>query len=170
MMMDIVANNDWARGIFFSGVSRGFVNAMFNTGHIKQVGVAYELSPLKETKENEELSREYNMMLYDKVKMYKNMTKTYEYGKMNDPKVLTDYYARRHTQQYRSNFLLLAEQFIAKKDFKKANFLLDKSLELMPLENVLDFGEVNQCSRYSSLSINSGHINYSYQGQSYCKM
>jgi hypothetical protein len=84
---------------------------------------------------------------------------------MNDPKVLTDYYARRHTQQYRSNFLLLAEQFIAKKDFKKAIFLLDKSLELMPLENVLDFGEVNQCDPFTSLKINSSHLNYSYQGE-----
>ena len=43
---------------------------------------------------------------------------------MNDPNVLTDYYARRHTQQYRSTFLLLAEQFIANKDYKKAGLVM----------------------------------------------
>lgn len=155
MMMDIVANNDWKRGIYFSS-NRGssFSIALLSAGYIKQVGVAYELSPIGG-----------EPMFYNLSKMYKNITQTYEYGKMNDPKVLTDYYARRHTQQYRSNFLLLAEQFIAKKDFKKAIFLLDKSLELMPLENVLDFGEVNQCDPFTSLKINSSHLNYSYQGE-----
>ena len=155
MMMDIVANNDWKRGIYFSS-NRGssFSIALLSAGYIKQVGVAYELSPMGG-----------EPMFYNLSKMYKNITQTYEYGKMNDPKVLTDYYARRHTQQYRSNFLLLAEQFIAKKDFKKAIFLLDKSLELMPLENVLDFGEVNQCDPFTSLKINSEHLNYSYQGE-----
>jgi len=155
MMMDIVANNDWKRGIYFSS-NRGssFSIALLSAGYIKQVGVAYELSPMGG-----------EPMFYNLSKMYKNITQTYEYGKMNDPKVLTDYYARRHTQQYRSNFLLLAEQFIAKNDFKKANFLLDKSLELMPLENVLDFGEVNQCDPFTALKINSGHLNYSYQGE-----
>ncbi|NBW30520.1 MAG: hypothetical protein EBR35_04595, partial [Flavobacteriales bacterium] len=155
MMMDIVANNDWKRGIYFSS-NRGssFSIALLSAGYIKQVGVAYELSPMGG-----------EPMFYNLSKMYKNITQTYEYGKMNDPKVLTDYYARRHTQQYRSNFLLLAEQFIAKKDFKKANFLLDKSLDLMPLENVLDFGEVNQCDPFTSLKINSSHLNYSYQGE-----
>jgi hypothetical protein len=155
MMMDIVANNDWKRGIYFSS-NRGssFSIALLSAGYIKQVGVAYELSPMGG-----------EPMFYNLSKMYKNITQTYEYGKMNDPKVLTDYYARRHTQQYRSNFLLLAEQFIAKKDFKKANFLLDRSLDLMPLENVLDFGEVNQCDPFTSLKINSAHLDYMYQGQ-----
>jgi hypothetical protein len=155
MMMDIVANNDWKRGIYFSS-NRGssFSIALLSAGYIKQVGVAYELSPMGG-----------EPMFYNLSKMYKNITQTYEYGKMNDPKVLTDYYARRHTQQYRSNFLLLAEQFIAKKDFKKAIFLLDRSLELMPLENVLDFGEVNQCDPFTALKINSAHLDYMYQGQ-----
>jgi len=35
----------------------------------------------------------------------------------------------------------------------------------MPLENVLDFGEVNQCDPFTSLKINSSHLNYSYQGE-----
>lgn len=35
----------------------------------------------------------------------------------------------------------------------------------MPLENVLDFGEVNQCDPFTALKINSAHLDYMYQGQ-----
>jgi hypothetical protein len=84
---------------------------------------------------------------------------------MKNPKVLTDYYARRHTQQYRINFLLLAEQLLNQGNKKEAIKLLDKSLELMPLETVLDFGEVNQIDPMNSLKINSAHQNFMYQGQ-----
>lgn len=155
MMMEIVANNDWKRGIYFSS-SRGssFSIALLSAGHIKQVGMAYEVSPLKD-----------EPVFFNVKKMYKHMTKTYSWGDMKNPKVLTDYYARRHTQQYRVNFLLLAEQLYNKKDYKKANEVLDMSMAVMPLETVLDFGEVNQYDGMSSLKINSSHLSFKYQGQ-----
>lgn len=155
MMMDIVANNDWKRGIFFSS-SRGssFSVALLSGGHVKQVGMAYELSPVKE-----------EPMFYNVAKMVKNMMSVYEYGDMANPHVLTDYYARRHTVQYRSNFLLLAEQLLNRKQTAKAISVLDYSLKLMPLERVLDFGEVNSCDPFMSLKFNERHSDYSYQGQ-----
>jgi hypothetical protein len=155
MMMDIVANNDWKRGIFFSS-SRGssFSVALLSGGHVKQVGMAYELSPVKE-----------EPMFYNVAKMVKNMMSVYEYGDMANPDVLTDYYARRHTVQYRSNFLLLAEQLLNRKQTAKAVSVLDYSLKLMPLERVLDFGEVNSCDPFMSLKFNEQHGDYNYQGQ-----
>ena len=155
MMMDIVANNDWKRGIFFSS-SRGssFSVALLSSGFIKQVGMAYELSPLKE-----------EPMFYNVSKMLKNMMNVYEYGDMANPDVLTDYYARRHTVQYRSNFLLLAEQLLNRKQKSKAIQVLDYSLKLMPLETVLDFGEVNSCDPFMSLKYNEPDEEYNYQGQ-----
>jgi hypothetical protein len=155
MMMDIVANNDWKRGIFFSS-SRGssFSVALLSSGFIKQVGMAYELSPLKE-----------EPMFYNVSKMMKNMMNVYEYGDMANPKVLTDYYARRHTVQYRSNFLLLAEQLLNRKQKSKAIQVLDYSLKLMPVETVLDFGEVNSCDPFMSLKYNERDQEYMYQGQ-----
>lgn len=155
MMMDIVANNDWKRGIFFSS-SRGssFSVALLSGGHVKQVGMAYELSPVKE-----------EPMFYNVAKMVKNMMSVYEYGDMANPHVLTDYYARRHTVQYRSNFLLLAEQLLNRKQTAKAISVLDYSLKLMPVERVLDFGEVNSCDPFMSLKFNERHGDYNYQGQ-----
>jgi hypothetical protein len=159
MMMDIVANNDWKRGIFFSS-SRGssFSVALLSGGHVKQVGMAYELSPLKDQERG--VPNFYNV-----AKMVKNMMSVYEYGDMANPNVLTDYYARRHTVQYRSNFLLLAEQLLNRKQTAKAISVLDYSLKLMPLERVLDFGEVNSCDPFMSLKYNEKHGDYMYQGQ-----
>jgi tetratricopeptide (TPR) repeat protein len=128
---------------------------LLSSGFIKQVGMAYELSPLKE-----------EPMFYNVSKMLKNMMEVYEYGDMANPSVLTDYYARRHTVQYRSNFLLLAEQLMNRKQNTKAGKVLDYSLKLMPVDRVLDFGEVNSCDPFMSLKYNEPDQEYNYQGQS----
>jgi tetratricopeptide (TPR) repeat protein len=132
--------------------------ALLSGGHVKQVGMAYELSPLKDAVR--EVPNFYNV-----AKMVKNMMSVYEYGDMANPDVLTDYYARRHTVQYRSNFLLLAEQLLNRNQTAKAISVLDYSLKLMPLERVLDFGEVNSCDPFMSLKYNEKHGDYMYQGQ-----
>ena len=162
MMMDIVANNDWKRGIYFSS-SRGsaFSYALLNSGYIKQVGMAYELSPIR----IEPIRIKLLENLYNIPKMYTNLTKTYGYGKMNQKNVLTDYYARRHTLQYRVNFLLLAEQYQKMGMNSRAVELLDFSLNKMPLENVLDVGEVNGFDPMSSLSINAAHLKLLFEGR-----
>ena len=155
MMMDIVANNNWKRGIYFSS-SRGsaFSRALLTYGFVKQVGLAYELSPTR-----------IEPTLYNMDKMYKNLIKTYHYGEMAKPGVLTDYYSRRHTVQYRVNFLLLAEQFFEKGNKKRAVELLDFSLAKMPEENVLDFSEIGGFDDMSSLKINKIHQSFELEGQ-----
>ncbi len=156
MMMDIVANNDWKRGIYFSS-NRGsaFSIALLSSGYVQQVGMAYELNPMRSNVMN----------FYNIRKMDQHLSHTYSYGKMNMPGVLTDYYARRHTVQYRVNFMLLAEQFANKGNNKKACALLDMSLAKMPLKNVMDFGEVNQCDPMASLELNKMHDAYNFNGQ-----
>ena len=153
MMMDIVANNNWKRGIYFSS-NRGssFALALLNGGWVKQVGMAYVLSPIKT-----EITD-----FYDRQEMYRNLNRVFNYGKMYSPDVLTDYYARRHTQQYRANFLILAEQYYLKNDKKTAIQLLDKSLKLMPIDCVIDFGEVNPCDPMNMLAYNAEHRSYLY--------
>jgi len=155
MMLDIIANNDWKRGIYFSSNRGSSLSiALLSAGFIKQVGMAYEFSPLKE-----------EPVFFNVDKMYKHMTKTYSWGNMASPDVLTDYYARRHTQQYRVNFLLLAEQLYNKGAKKKAIQILDMSLAIMPVETVIDFAEVNAYDGMSSLKVNATHMSFNYQGQ-----
>ena len=167
MMMDIIANNNWERPIYFSSPSGSDVaNALlhgysgtFMDGSIKQNGMAFELTPLDG--QSPGINRD---------RMYDNLMNKYNYGAMNNPDVLTDYYTRRHTTQYRSHFLRLAREYasdaVRSEDYiaqmkgkpaanvaglltekeikeykKKAIALLKKSLEVMPADIVIDHSE-----------------------------
>jgi hypothetical protein len=174
MMLDILANNDWKRPIYFSSPGGSNVSiALYQRGFVKQNGIAYEFTPVVDRNP------------IDKEKMYKNLTKVYDFGKMNKKGVLTDYYTRRHTSQYRDQFIRLAEAFLNEADElkngkiqfpgqiselrgagqsktadslqnilknadktiadnkKKAIELIDRSINVMPISNVIDYGEPN---------------------------
>ncbi|MDD2982898.1 MAG: DUF2723 domain-containing protein [Crocinitomicaceae bacterium] len=174
MMMDILANNHWKRGIYFSSPYGSAVSiALYQAGFVKQNGLTYELSPIK-MENNNPISKD---------KMYNNLMNVYDYGQMNKPGVLTDYYTRRHTSQYRSNFARLAEVYIRAAEMeenklksykpeiarlrslgnarvadslentlknsasditefkKKAIDLVKKSIAVMPIKLVIDYGE-----------------------------
>jgi tetratricopeptide (TPR) repeat protein len=155
MMMDVVANNDWKRGIYFSS-NRGssFSIALLSAGYIKQVGMAYALTPAKK-----------EPALMDVDQMEKNMLVTYIFGDMANPNVLTDYYARRHTIQYRANFLLLAEQLFALGRKNEAVKVLDRAMQIMPEETVMDYGDINPVDPFGSLNLNKPHNQFLFQGQ-----
>jgi hypothetical protein len=176
MMLDILANNDWKRGIYFSSPGGSDVSlALYSKGYVKQNGMAFELSPLNDM-----------TMRYSEA-MYPNLMTKYAYGAMSNPDVLTDYYTRRHTTQYRLHFASLADDFLAKADqlegqveFNKSNIarmkgvgaqagrledaipglekqirsnrekakkLIQRSLEVMPAEIVIDLGEPSPSGR-----------------------
>ena len=175
MILDMLANNDWKRPMYFTSPGNTEIStAMYQSGHLRTNGMAWEITPILaqgRTPINEKL-------------MYKHLMETYHYGKMNDPDVLTDYYARRQTVQFRTMFAQLAEHYIteaeqmemSKEQYspmiknlrasgqakvadslensfkgsmgltpaqlrKKAATVIHKSLEVMPAEVVLDYGE-----------------------------
>ena len=102
MMLDILANNDWKRGIFFSSPGGSDVAySLYRRGHIKQLGLTFVLSPMSNLNTR-----------FDADKMYANLMTNYSFGQMNKAHVLTDYYARRHTSQFRTQFYSLAEYYI----------------------------------------------------------
>ena len=172
MMLDVIANNDWKRPIYFSSPGGSDVSiALYTSGYVQQNGMAYEFTPLQERNP------------IDKVKMLNNLTKVYNYGKMNQKGVLNDYYTRRHTSQYRDQFTRLADAYLSEADDLKNNKslypsqismlkqmgrtksadslqriytnadktikenkafaikLIKRSLEVMPIERVIDYGE-----------------------------
>jgi hypothetical protein len=175
MILDMLANNDWKRPMYFTSPGNTEVStAMYQSGHLRTNGMAWEISPILakgSTPINEKL-------------MYKHLMETYHFGKMNDPNVLTDYYARRQTVQFRTMFAQLAEYYVIhaeqmesnKEQYtpmiknlrasgqgkvadslentlkgslgmstaelrKRASKLIHRSLEVMPAEVVLDYGE-----------------------------
>ncbi len=149
MMLDIMANNDWKRGLYFSSPGGSEVAlALYRRGYVKQNGMAFEVSPLNRPSERMNSER-----------MYENLMKNYQYGEMANPDVLTDYYTRRHTKQYRAHFYSLAEEYMmkvyqaennpgmnmSKKEVQECEQrvikLLKKSLSVMPADVVIDYGE-----------------------------
>jgi len=152
MMLDILSNFDWKRGIYFSS-NRGskFATRLLQKGYVKQVGVAYELNPCPP--KNPLLTNE-KQNFFNVDKMYSKLMNEYAFGDMANPDVLTDYYARRHTSHYRTDFLLLAEQLYYEGAKEKAAKVLDRSLALMPVETVIDFGEVTGNDPITSLDMN----------------
>jgi hypothetical protein len=173
MMIEVLANNDWKRGIYFSSPGGNDVAlALYRRGYLKQNGMVYELSPLNNFEERCNVD-----------KMYANLMKNYDFGDLKNPNVLTDYYARRQTTQFRTHFSVLAQELLRKADeakdikskglefikmyaqagrkaeadrymkiFKnadkiiaenkrKAINLVKHSIEIMPLETVIDYGE-----------------------------
>jgi Protein of unknown function (DUF2723) len=172
MILDVLANNDWKRAVYFSSPAGSEVAmSLLQTGHLQQNGMAWEVSPIR--------SRDG----INGDRMYKHLMETYSYGKMSDPDVLTDYYARRQTSQFRSQFAQLADYYLNKamqeeqnkvqytsiaanmraggesrradslinslkgaderiRDYKqRAIKLVHRSLDVMPLDNVIDYGE-----------------------------
>lgn len=99
MMMDIMANNDWERAIYYSSPAGSTIsNSIYRVGHLKLIGMVYEFSPLN-SKATDDSARE---------KMFNNMMEEFRYGSLEKEGTLADYYVRRHTDQYRGYFAQLA--------------------------------------------------------------
>lgn len=193
MILDIMANNDWKRALYFSspgGTEIGM--ALYRAGHLRQNGMTWEISPIK-IDPNEPLNAE---------RMYDNLMTKYVYGKMNQADVLTDYYARRNTFTLRNSFGQLANYYLNqaqrersyKENYgpiikqlrasgqgkqadslqtiingadakiatynKKAISLVKRSLEVMPADIVLDYGE--QANKITSVQDQMGNEIYVY--------
>jgi hypothetical protein len=192
MMLDILANNDWERNIYFSSPGGSDVSiALYQVGYVKQNGMVFEVSPLREQE------------IIEKDKMYNNLMKVYNFGKMSQKGVLTDYYARRHTSQYRDHFSRLADAYLREADELKSKKemyapqikrlretgntkvadslaktidgadekiarnkkyainLINKSLEVMPADLVIDYGEPNPAREKYDVSPGVSYESYS---------
>lgn len=163
MMLDILANFDWERGIFFSSPGGSdLAKAFYGNGNVINVGQVYMLSPLKVERGND-VSLE---------RMKHNIFNVFQYGNLNAEGVLVDYYVRRHTSQYRRDFLELAMGLTRKYEEQmspmrgandtlnvgsnddKAQDLADeveavvrKCMDELPMSKVLDFGEPRAIGR-----------------------
>jgi hypothetical protein len=125
MMMDILANNDWKRGTYFSSAGGSDVaKALYAKNRIVSVGLVSVLSPLKLEVSSDRARTE----------TFKNMTEVYGYGNLQDG-ALADYYVRRHTSQFRSGFNDLAYSYLAKADRDLSSKIRQNEMMLSRLEN-----------------------------------
>lgn len=122
MMLDVLANNDWKRGIYFSSPYGSEVSsALLKAKMIKQTGSAFEVNPIDQ---DAPIAEE---------EMYANLMQNQHYGAMSNPDVLTDYYARRQVSQFRNQFAALARLYLNKiQQVNQAKNLPDSYINMLP--------------------------------------
>lgn len=130
LMLDIIANNNWERPIYFSGGSFGDQDYLWMKDYLQLDGVVYKLVPIK-TKLNRD--NPFDMGRIDSEKMY-DIVMAWDWGNSGSPDIYHDVETRRNGLTYRSNLARLAETLINENKLEKATNILDLAMEKMPVE------------------------------------
>ncbi len=130
LMLDILANNNWERPIYFTGGSYGDDDFLWMKDYLQLDGVTYKLVPIRT-----ELDRRnpYEMGRIDTDLMYKNVM-SWDWGNSNDPNIYHDPETRKNAITYRSNLARLVETLINEDKKDKAKEVLDLAMDKMPIE------------------------------------
>jgi hypothetical protein len=149
IMMDVIANNNWERPIYFSescfGADHPFAAGLAESTFGKDVGTVDVLSPKITNTTN-------GLAPMDADEMYNNLMNVYRYGNVKNPGIMSDYHVRIHMEAFRRKFLSLAAYYYEVKDFKKAVQLLDRCMLELPPNALADLG--NERTNYCVLPIN----------------
>lgn len=129
MMLDILANNDWKRPIYFSGGSFDNAEYLWMKDYLQLDGLTYKLVPIQ-TKIDPKNT--YEMGRIDTETMYNNALK-WDWGNMNGD-IYHDPETRKNSINYRGNLARLANQLIRENQFDKAEKIMDLVIEKTPVE------------------------------------
>ncbi len=129
MMLDILANNDWKRPIYFSGGSFDNAEYLWMKDYLQLDGLTYKLVPIQ-TKVDPKNS--YEMGRIDSETMYNNALK-WDWGNMNGD-IYHDPETRKNSINYRGNLARLADQLIRENQFDKAEKIMDLVIDKTPVE------------------------------------
>jgi tetratricopeptide (TPR) repeat protein len=153
-MLDILANFDWKRPIYFTGGANADEEYIWLKDYMQLDGMSYKLVPIKTpTKiynEKGELVREvslFDMGRIDPEKMYANIKKL-DWKNINSGKIYIDEQTRRNAISLRNNLMRLSDVFLKQKDTAMAKEVLDLSLYKMPIE---DFGHYSISLEYPEM-------------------
>jgi hypothetical protein len=167
MILDILANFEWNRPIYFSNPYPSEVGkALFMSGYVAMEGMVFQLTPIRGK-------------TIDEDKMYTNLMEKYLWGNMDKPGVLLDYYTRRTALgPYKNSFFRLAETYYNKMELESRGEIQDslndssvrslsnskkieeyrkkgiavclRAFELMPVGTAIDYGEPTSSLREPS--------------------
>lgn len=130
IMLDIIANNNWERPVYFSGGSFNEDDFIWMKDYIQLSGLIYKLVPIK----TEGASRHpLDLGTIDADRMY-NTVKSWYWGNMGSDKIYHDPQTRRNALSYRINLARLAEQLITENKNSKAKEIMDIAMTNMPVQ------------------------------------
>lgn len=132
LMLDIIANNNWERPIYFSGGAFGDEDYIWMKDYLQLDGLCYKLVPIK-TPVNR--ANPFDMGRVDPDLMYK-MVKSWDWGGSGED-IYHDVETRKNGITYRGNLARLIEALIQKDELDKAEEIADLAMLKMPVD---DFG------------------------------
>lgn len=128
LMLDILANNDWERPIFFSGGSFGDEDYLWMKDYLQLDGLAYKLVPIHTPVD---ASNPLEMGRIDTNNMY-SIVMDWDWGNMGNPSIYHDPETRRNTITYRTAMARLVEALLKESSYNRAEEIIDLTLEQMP--------------------------------------
>ena len=130
LMLDIVANNNWKRPIYFTGGSFGDDDYIWMKDYLQLDGMCYKLVPIKTALDKE---NPFDMGRLDTQTMYKKV-KSWNWGNSGSPDIYHDVETRKNSISYRSNLARLIEQLSAEGQLEKAEEIADIAMTNMPVQ------------------------------------
>ena len=130
MMLDILANNDWERPIYFTGGSYAESEYIWMKEFLQLEGLVYKLVPIKTPLNS---NNPYIMGRLDSDLMY-DIVMNWSWGNSESPDIYHDVETRKNSISFRSNMVRLADQLIDEGKKEQAKDILDLAMEKMPMD------------------------------------
>ncbi|MBS9460834.1 DUF2723 domain-containing protein [Flagellimonas sp. 389] len=128
LMLDLIANNDWKRPIYFSGGSFDNAEYIWMKDYLQLDGLVYKLVPIKTKNRNSfEMGRIDSDLMYDIVKKW-------DWGNSGGD-IYHDTQTRSQGLSFRSNLARLMETLIAENKIEKAKDVIDIAMTNIPVEH-----------------------------------
>jgi len=130
LMLDIVANNNWERPIYFTGGAFGDDDYIWMKDYLQLDGLCYKLVPIKTPVDKAnpfDMGRVNSDVMYD-------MVKSWNWGNSGSDKVYHDVESRKNGITYRGNLARLIEALINENKLDKAEEIADLAMEKMPVD------------------------------------
>ncbi|MDX1471111.1 MAG: hypothetical protein R3213_06415, partial [Flavobacteriaceae bacterium] len=129
LMLDIIANNNWERPIYFSGGAFGADDYIWMKDYLQLDGLCYRLVPIRTPVSP---NNPFEMGRVEADDMYEKVM-SWDWGNSGED-IYHDTETRKNGITYRGNLARLIEQLINEDKLEKAEEVADLAMEKMPID------------------------------------
>ncbi len=131
MMLDLVANNNWKRPIYFSGGAFDSDDYLWMKEYLQLEGMVYKLVPVRTPLDKD--ASQIDMGQIDSEIMY-NKVMQWDWGNSDSNTIYHDPETRRNSITYRMNLSRLMNQLIKEGKKEKAKNVINLAMTKMPVD------------------------------------